>query len=137
MNVIHCDRCHKEIEAATYQYSRLDTKHNLRAYDLCSECDHAFISKFMADEIDKKIEQRQYGIMHLTERQKAILEYISQEVREGKKPPTLKKIGEKFGISMSRAMYHVHVLQDRGAVAPRVRKSQGKYPTTLGREAIQ
>lgn len=50
----------------------------------------------------------------LTEKQKRILNYIEKHRRENTYPPTLKEIGDKFGITIGTVQDHIFALQKKG-----------------------
>lgn len=53
----------------------------------------------------------------LTPTQKRILEYITETIREHDRSPTIREIGEEFGISSTNGVrYHLRVLEEKGYI---------------------
>jgi repressor LexA len=60
----------------------------------------------------------------LTERQKEVLSFIGRFVHEHSYPPTIREIGEHFGISIKGAHDHVIALKKKGALRQREKRSR-------------
>ena len=53
----------------------------------------------------------------ITETQKKILEFITETIREHDRSPTIREIGEEFGIASTNGVrYHLRVLEKRGYI---------------------
>lgn len=62
----------------------------------------------------------------LTQKQGEVLRYIAEVVRQQGYPPTLREIGERFGISSSNAVRaHLRALEKKGYIRRRARTSRG------------
>lgn len=62
----------------------------------------------------------------LTQKQEEVLRYIAEVVRQQGYPPTLRQIGERFGISSSNAVRgHLRALEKKGYIRRRARTSRG------------
>lgn len=74
---------------------------------------------------------------NLTERQREVLNYISQFTDENVSPPTVREIGEHFGISLRAVQDHISALQKKGFITQtkkrsrsiRVVREQGALPS--------
>jgi repressor LexA len=62
----------------------------------------------------------------LTDRQKEVLTFIDSFVREHNYPPTIREVGEYFGISIKGAHDHVIALRKKGAL-----RQEGKRSRTM------
>ncbi|RKX99716.1 repressor LexA [Candidatus Poribacteria bacterium] len=60
----------------------------------------------------------------LTERQREVLDFIKEKIRENGYPPTIREIGERFGISEKGAYDHLRALERKGYIRRRPRKTR-------------
>ncbi len=60
----------------------------------------------------------------LTRRQKEVLEFIKSYMKEHKFPPTIREIGEHFGISVRGSYDHVKALEKKGYIRCSVNRSR-------------
>ncbi len=60
----------------------------------------------------------------ITERQKQILNFISDYQRTNSYPPTVREIGENFGISIRAVQDHITALQKKGYITQTQKKSR-------------
>jgi repressor LexA len=69
----------------------------------------------------------------LTERQQQVLHYIRQSITERGYPPTLREIGEHFGIRSTNGVNdHLKALEKKGHLRREDLKSRAMRPTTMG-----
>src|SRR5215813_1087651 len=72
----------------------------------------------------------------LTDRQREILEFITQSIRERGYPPTLREIGVQFGIRSTNGVNdHLRALEKKGYLEREDLKSRALRPTTMGSSA--
>lgn len=75
----------------------------------------------------------------LTQKQGEVLRYIAEVVRQQGYPPTLRQIGERFGMSSSNAVRaHLRALEKKGYIRRRARTSRGielLFPEASGKRA--
>ena len=64
---------------------------------------------------------------NLTERQKEVLSYIADYIKENSYPPTIREIAENYSISVKGAHDHITALRKKGFL-----KHAGKRPRTMG-----
>ena len=55
---------------------------------------------------------------NLTDRQKEVLEFIARFTEENGYPPTVREIGENFGISLRAVQDHIAACQKKGCCVP-------------------
>lgn len=60
----------------------------------------------------------------ITERQKEILNFISDYQEENSYPPTVREIGEHFGVSIRAVQDHITALQKKGFITQTQKKSR-------------
>ena len=60
----------------------------------------------------------------LTDRQKEVLEFIARFSEENGFPPTVREIGENFGISLRAVQDHIAACQKKGYLAQSQKKSR-------------
>ena len=69
----------------------------------------------------------------LSDKQQRVLEYIRKEVQESSRPPTIREIGEEFGISSTNGVrYILGVLQKKGYLSRQPLLSRGIELTPKG-----
>src|ERR1700757_1540435 len=67
----------------------------------------------------------------LTDRQRAVLEFISQSIESRGYPPTLREIGEHFGIRSTNGVNdHLKALEKKGVLRREDLKSRAMRPIT-------
>ena len=57
-------------------------------------------------------------MLQITDRQKEVLDYISNFIEENSYPPTVREISTHFGISLRAVQDHILALQKKGFLAP-------------------
>ncbi len=67
---------------------------------------------------DKKSEKK------MTEKQNAIYEFIKEAIRESGFPPTVREIGEEFGITVKGAYDHIKAIEKKGFIRTEQNKSR-------------
>ena len=60
----------------------------------------------------------------ITERQKEILNFISDYQEENSYPPTVREIGDHFGVSIRAVQDHITALQKKGFISQTQKKSR-------------
>jgi SOS-response transcriptional repressor LexA len=69
----------------------------------------------------------------LTDRQRAILDWIVEFMREHRLPPTLREIGRAFGISSPGVLGHLRALERKGYGAGNWAHARSRSPASPGR----
>jgi repressor LexA len=73
----------------------------------------------------------------LTERQQQILDFISNSITERGYPPTLREIGEHFGIRSTNGVNdHLKALEKKGVLRREDLKSRAMRPVSMGADVI-
>lgn len=60
----------------------------------------------------------------LTEKQETIFEFIKETIRDSGFPPTVREIGEKFGITVKGAYDHIKAIEKKGYIRTEQNKSR-------------
>jgi repressor LexA len=63
-------------------------------------------------------------VKEITERQKEVLTFISQFTEDNVCPPTVREIGEHFGISLRAVQDHITALQKKGYISQTQKRSR-------------
>jgi len=60
------------------------------------------------------ITMEEYGMRNLTEKQEHIFNFIKERIRESGFPPTVREIGDQFGITVKGAYDHLKAIEKKG-----------------------
>lgn len=71
----------------------------------------------------------------ITERQKEVLTYISDFTKENNYPPTVREIGEHFGISLRAVQDHIAALQKKGFLSQSQKRARSIVVSDHQRES--
>ena len=72
----------------------------------------------------------------LTDKQERILKFVVARIREDRRPPTVREIGKRFGLSSSCTVYsHLKALQRKGYLTLS-RSHRGIQPVDMGEDEV-